>query len=165
MSSTFSYFDQFSDITVNLNPYLTNISQRSNIDYTFSNIQPIQTTLKNMFNRIELINNFKKNILFFDSYLINDGERPENLSYKIYGDVNYWWLFCIFNNIRNIWLDWPMTEEQLNDLANKLYNEDNKYTRTTYYNLLHERNELKRQILILKPFYINDVITSFRNMI
>lgn len=41
-----------------------------------------------------------KNIdsLFYD-YLIKDGEKPETLSYKLYGRSDYHWLILMFNEL------------------------------------------------------------------
>lgn len=36
-----------------------------------------------------------------DYYLVNDTDlmRPDMISYKMYGTVNYWWIICLVNNI------------------------------------------------------------------
>lgn len=31
--------------------------------------------------------------------------RPDMISYKIYGTVNYWWLICWLNGISDVWND------------------------------------------------------------
>jgi hypothetical protein len=161
MSSDFSYFDQFSDMEVNLNPYLNDIKS-SGIDYAFTNLQPVKVKLKNLFERVEVASDFKKNILNFTSYQIIENERPEDVAYKIYGSVDDWWVICIFNDIKNIYLDWPMSEEQLQDMADVFYSQEGIYKRDVYYDLLSERNEGLRNILILNPFYLNDLISAFR---
>ena len=163
--STYSYFDQFKDTNVDLTPYLNNIKTNSGFDYTLTNLQSVKTTLKNLFERVDVVSDFKKNILYFDSYQIQDGERPEEVSFKVYNTTDNWWILCLFNNIKNIFLDWVWTEEQLQAMAQMLFDKENKYTLQTYYELLHARNESNRFILILKPFYLNDFTSAFRNAV
>jgi len=166
MSSTsYSYFDQFSDVQVDLSPYLNNIKDTYGIDYSFTNIQSPKPILKNLFERVDIVANFKKNILFFDSYTVQDGERPEDVSFRKYDVVDNWWIICLFNGVKNIWMDWVMTEDQLQAMADKLFETENKYTRNTYYDLLFERNESMRHILVLKPIYINDLVTAYRTAV
>ena len=31
--------------------------------------------------------------------------RPDLISYKVYQNVDYWWLICFVNNIANVWTD------------------------------------------------------------
>lgn len=165
MSNYFHYFDQFKDVEIDLSPYLKTISTQSDFTYSFTNIQPVKTTLKNMFEKVELVSKFKSDILKFKVYTVNDMDRLDSISYKFYETVDYWWLICIFNDIRNVYLDFPETEDQLLAHAKMLYQTEGKYPLDTYYNLLFDRNEKKRTFLILKPDYINDVITAFRNEI
>ena len=166
MSSTsYSYFDQFSDTQVDLTSYLNNIKDTSGFDYSFTNLQSTKPTLKNLFERVDIVDDFKKNILYFDSYTVQDGERPEDVSFKKYNTVENWWVICIFNNVKNLWLDWVMTENQLQSMADKLFETENKYTRNTYYDLLFERNESMRHILVLRPIYMNDLVTAFRTAV
>ena len=163
--TNYTYFDQFSDIEVDLTPYLQNINSKSDVDYSFTNLQSVKTTLKNLFERVELISDFKKNILYFDSYQIQDGERPEDVSFKKYNTTDNWWILCIFNDIKNLWMDWPMTNEQLQSMANKLSTTKNLYSEKAYHDLLSERNENLRNILVVKSFYLNDFTTAFRNAV
>jgi hypothetical protein len=58
-----------------------------------------------------------------------------------------------------------MTDPQLQTLAEYYYKTENLYTLQTYYDLLHERNENKRNIILLKYDYLNDVVTAFYNAV
>lgn len=46
-------------------------------------------------------------------YVIQDGERPDNVSYKIYQDVSLDWLILIVNNMYSIYDDWPKSSQEL----------------------------------------------------
>lgn len=164
MSIQFHYFDQFKDMEVSLTPYLDHILKTSNFNYTISNIQNVNVPVKNLFEKVELVNRYKSDILNFESYTIKDSDSPESISYRFYNSLDYWWVFFIFNNIKNFYNDWPWTDEQIQDMATRLYENENKYPLETYYNILFERNENKRQILILKAEYINDVVVEYRRV-
>lgn len=34
-----------------------------------------------------------------------DMNRPDVLSYRVYGDSQYWWILCKFNHIDDVWND------------------------------------------------------------
>ena len=39
----------------------------------------------------------------FDSVKFMDLQRPDMLSYRIYGDTGYWWILCKVNQIDDLW--------------------------------------------------------------
>jgi hypothetical protein len=132
-------------------------------NYTLTNIQAVTPKLKNIFDKIELVSSFENDILNFTFYDITEGERPENVAYNIYGDVEKFWLVLIFNRITNVFKQWPMTQTQLYDVANRLYTTEAKYTLNTYYQLLFEKNEQLRRLRLIKPTFVGQVITKFRD--
>lgn len=161
----YTYFDQFSDADIDMTPYFDHINDDSEFQYSFTNIQPIKTTLKNIFEHIKLVDDFKKSVSFFESYEIQEKESPESVSDKFYGTQHNWWILALFNNMRNMINDWPMSESQMQSLSERMFRKYGKYSKDTYYELLADRNEQRRKIMVLKPIYINDVIGRFRNSI
>ena len=64
------------------------------------------------------------NISYYDTILITDGERPEQLSQRLYGTPSYYWTFLLINpNIKNVWNDWPKNENQLLEYSVKKYSD------------------------------------------
>jgi hypothetical protein len=59
--------------------------------------------------------------LIFDSYYIRDGDTPEKISYKIYGTTDYYWTIMYVNNLFDMTADWPLSSDELEDYAKKLY--------------------------------------------
>jgi hypothetical protein len=159
----FTYFDQYLDVTVDLSPYIALVNSTNNFNYSFTNLQPIKVPLKNIFDKISIVNTFNKDILNFKFWIIEEDERPENTAYQYYEDKELWWAVLVFNNIKNVFEDWPVNEKILSAQADQLFASDGKYSRSTYYDLLHERNEKKRLIKLIKPEIINEVIASFRS--
>jgi hypothetical protein len=54
-------------------------------------------------------------------YFIKDGERPETLAESVYGSTSYFWIILFANNIRNIYEDWPRTQECLDEYVTYKY--------------------------------------------
>jgi hypothetical protein len=164
-STDYSYFDQFDDVTIDLTPYFDAINLGSTYQYSFTTIQPVLTTLKNIFQEVDIINTFISNIALFTQYQIQEKDTPEGVSLATYGTMDYWWIIAIFNNMKNMINDWLMSEDQMQALTAKLVMNDGKYSSTVYYNLLVERNEANRNILLPLPANIATIITAFRTAV
>ena len=160
----YNYFDQFQDTKVDLTNYLTNLSV-SGYDYRFGDMQPVITDLKNLFNHYEVILELKKNIDAIIHYMVPENYTVDKVSYDVYGTTEFWWIIYLFNGIKNPWVEWPASQEQLTAFTQLLYNEEGKYSFNTYYNFLHEENEVKRNIIIPKDYTIRDIIWSYRSQI
>lgn len=49
----------------------------------------------------------------YQPYVIEDGERPDNVSYNIYQDPSYDWLILLVNDMYSIYDDWPKSSYEL----------------------------------------------------
>jgi hypothetical protein len=47
-------------------------------------------------------------------YVIQNGERPDTVSYKIYKDSTLDWLILLTNDMYNVYDDWPKDQETFN---------------------------------------------------
>jgi len=63
-----------------------------------------------IFRRIKVRSKIKDNISLLDKYDVGEGESPETVAFKVYGDTNYFWVVCLMNNIVNRFYDWPLDE-------------------------------------------------------
>ena len=63
-----------------------------------------------IFRRIKVRDKIKNNISLMDKYDVGEGETPETVAFKVYGDSNYFWIICLMNNIVNRFYDWPLPE-------------------------------------------------------
>ena len=85
----------------------------ASIDYDFD-CTGINRTIKNLAQYSTIISKNIDNVAFYSYYNIQDGERPDNVSEKLYGTHNYYWTFFIVNNdLQNYWHDWPKASEAL----------------------------------------------------
>lgn len=63
----------------------------------------------------------KKNSEYFIEYQVRDGDTPEMVANKIYGDPGLHWVILIFNDIINPYYDWPLSQRSLEAYANNKY--------------------------------------------
>jgi hypothetical protein len=61
----------------------------------------------------------------YDTYDVRNGETPEMISHKYYGDPEYHWVILLVNNITDRYHQWPMnTRQYLAHLAERYDNVD-----------------------------------------
>lgn len=64
----------------------------------------------------------KDDLLLYTKYTIQDGERPDHISQKLYGSPDYYWTFFMVNeNLVNYYTDWPLSHKELQDYIAKKY--------------------------------------------
>ena len=54
----------------------------------------------------------KSGQFIFDNYDVIDGEKPEDIAYKWFGDAQLHWVILMTNNVTNRYYDWPMNQVQ-----------------------------------------------------
>ena len=99
------------------------------ISYPFSESDFV--VAKNFFRRYKINDDIFSYAVFFTKYAIKDGETPDSLAKKAYGDVFYDWVILLTNNLVNVQYDWPMTNYQVNKVLESEY--DNAYIDIDHY--------------------------------
>jgi hypothetical protein len=51
--------------------------------------------------------------LLYTPYIVQDGERPDYVSYKLYGSTDYDWIILLANDIHSLYDDWPKNSVDL----------------------------------------------------
>ena len=97
------YFDTFPII-----PY------DSNGDYNFKDVT-------NLLSRVGLRANVRTNVLIYDTYDVKEGETPEIIAHKLYGDTQLHWIILLINDITDRYHQWPMSGGQFLDYLNDKY--------------------------------------------
>jgi len=72
--------------------------------------------------RVKIRSSVRDSLSLFDKYDVQNGETPESLAYKIYGDAEYHYIILMLNNITDRYYGWP-----LSDYSFEVYVK-NKYT-------------------------------------
>lgn len=79
--------------------------------FDFKNSSPAVVT--NIFSRVKLRSEVVKNAYAQYKYQLQDGDTPEIVSFKEYGDPSYHWVVCFVNNLIDPHFDFPLDNRSL----------------------------------------------------
>lgn len=101
-------------------------------------------TIVDTFRFAKVVTNFKDDITFYRFYDIQEGERPDHVSQKLYGTPNYYWTFFLCNpELKSLENDWPVESGELEEkLAHKYPNK----VLTINTNDFHSKFDVNEQI-------------------
>ena len=77
--------------------------------------------VKNLLRRVGLRTKVRTNSLFYDTYNVKEGETPEIIASKLYGDPQLHWVILMVNNVTDRYHQWPLTTPQFLDFINDKY--------------------------------------------
>lgn len=84
--------------------------------------------VNSLLTRSYILPSLLRNITLFYDYDIKDGDTPENIAHRYYGDVYRYWLVLYSNNIIDPYSEWPLSYGQFRlHLINK-YKQDTANT-------------------------------------
>ena len=76
--------------------------------------------LPNIIKRVKLRSGLRSGSFLFDNYDVKDGERPEDVAFKWFGDAQLHWVILMTNNVTDRFYQWPLTQPQFQEhLADK----------------------------------------------
>jgi len=121
----------------------------------------------------------------YELYRLSEGEKPEDVAYRLYGDVSYYWIILLMNDISDPLNEWFRSDDEMElfligkymDEVNSVHHyEDpegyviNDYvdiTTITISNRQYEEslNDDIREIKILRPNYLLQLINEFESTI
>jgi Tfp pilus assembly protein PilE len=78
-------------------------------------------SVTNLTVRFALEKKLKENTVSYFNYTIRDGDTPEILSAKLYGNPEYHWIIMMLNDIVDIENDWPLQYNAINRFIEKKY--------------------------------------------
>ena len=88
------------------------------IYYTFDTGPNAQfKTVVDIFVRTKFLSSILDNISIFYTYDIKDGDTPEAIAYKLYGDAQRHWMVLYMNQILDPYYEWPLDN---NEFANNM---------------------------------------------
>ena len=77
--------------------------------------------LPNILKRVKLRTGLSSGMFLFDNYDVVDGERPEDIAFKLYGDPELHWVILMTNNITDRYYQWPLTQPQFQEYLKDKY--------------------------------------------
>ena len=82
--------------------------------------------LPDILRRVKLRSGIRSGAFMFDNYDVKDGERPEDIAYKWFGDAEYHWVILMTNNITDRYYQWPLTQPQFQEHLKDKYGAGNE---------------------------------------
>ena len=123
---------------------------------------------------------------------IKNGESPESIAHKLYGDSELHWVILLLNDITDRFHGWPLTEAQFLQFINDKYDNvdaihhyeipqssgntkkkinigtsNSDYptaTAITNYEHEQEQQDNKRKIRLLDPSYVPSFVAEFKSL-
>ena len=82
--------------------------------------------LPNILKRVKLRTGLASGSFLFDNYDVHDGEKPEDVAFKLYGDPELHWVILMTNNITDRYYQWPLTQPQFQEHLEDKYGAGNE---------------------------------------
>ena len=146
--------------------------------------------IKDILIRVKVRDYIKNNRSWFAKYIVGGDETPDMVSFDVYGKTAYHWVVLLFNQITNPYYDWPLKRKDFYSFINNKYSSPSavhhyeisqqsgntnvkikvestvagaaEVTNQEYEEALQQK---KREIRILKPEYLGQFTTEFRDLI
>ena len=77
--------------------------------------------LPDILRRVKQRSAIKSGQFIFDNYDVKEGEKPEDVAYKWFGDAQLHWVILMTNNITDRYYDWPLTQPQFKEFLTDKY--------------------------------------------
>ena len=149
----------------------------------------------NLLRRVGMRAKLKSNTLLYDTYDVKEGETPEMIAHKLYGDAQLHWIILLVNEITDRYHQWPMSGGQFLDYLNDKYSnpdaihhyettqtsgdtkvkievfnevDDDAYTGLTpITNREYEEQEQdkRRKIRLLDPSFVEQFVDEYKKLI
>jgi len=76
----------------------------------------------NLSSNVTLSERLRNSVSFYNKVKVQDGERMEQLSHRLYGSPDFYWTFVLMNpNLKNLWNDWPKSLQQIVEYSKNKY--------------------------------------------
>ena len=82
--------------------------------------------LPDILKRVKLRSGIRTGAFLLDNYDVVDGERPEDVAFKYYGDAEFHWVILMTNNITDRYYQWPLTQPQFQEHLEDKYGAGNE---------------------------------------
>ena len=79
----------------------------------------------NLLRRVGVRTKVKSNASLFDTYDVKEGETPEIVAHKLYGDAEYHWIVLMVNDITDRYHGWPLPTPQFLAFVDEKYDDPN----------------------------------------
>lgn len=142
-----SYFDKIQKLKYDINRSLVN---------------PRYETVTNIFFRVRFLQEVLNNIAAYYTVELDDGDTPEIMAEKVYGDPGAAWMITLANNIVDPQWEWPLNYDSFkNYITGKYGSVELAQTTAHHYEMVVTRTLSPDNITTEKRYIVNgDKLTS-----
>ena len=84
----------------------------------------IRKLLPDILRRVKLRTITKNGGMLFEKYDVKEGEKPEDIAFKWFGDAELHWVILMTNNVTDRYYDWPMNQVQFAEFLTDKYGDN-----------------------------------------
>ena len=77
--------------------------------------------IKDFFHLMRVREDILDDKVLYTQYYIDSGKRPEQVSYELYGDEQYYWVILQINEIVDPHNEWPLSRVEMNEYVLRKY--------------------------------------------
>jgi hypothetical protein len=106
--------------------------------------------------RCSIIPEILKNPLVYYDYDVQDGDTPEIVAYKYYGDSYRYWVVLFANKITDPQWDWPLSSNDFDAFILNKYQSFNPYSTVHHYEKIITQYDATTQTTTVKNIIIDE---------
>ena len=84
----------------------------------------IRKLLPDILRRVKLRATIKSGGMLFEKYDVKEGEKPEDIAFKWFGDAELHWVILMTNNVTDRYYDWPLNQVQFAEFITDKYGDN-----------------------------------------
>ena len=77
--------------------------------------------LPDILRRVKIRSAINSSSMLFDKYDVRNGERPEDIAFKWFGDAELHWVILMTNNVTDRYYQWPLNDVQFAEFLTDKY--------------------------------------------
>ena len=121
--------------------------------YTQNGVSSVYT---NLLARVSVIPQLLKDPLIYYTYDIQEGDTPEIIAHKYYGDSYRYWIVLFANELLDPQWDWPMTSGVFEQYLAEKYPLTNVYAEVEYYEKIITQYDVDTQTTTINKVRIDE---------
>ena len=84
----------------------------------------VRKLLPDILRRVKLRSKIKSGGMLFDKYDVKEGEKPEDIAFKWFGDAELHWVILMTNDVTDRYYDWPLNHAQFAEFLTDKYGDN-----------------------------------------
>ena len=90
------------------------------LDYDFPFLPNAE--MQDIFRRVKFTENAESDSGNFETYIVKEGEKPEDIANTFYGHHRWWWLVLMSNNVIDMHTEWPKSVSEIDSMFSSYLN-------------------------------------------